>query len=123
MGQMFQYDRAAEALALSYFMTDEEAGSEVGVSGRSVQRYRKRAEEDPELATLVVDKLQELREDRNWAQEVEEAVSTALSAAKECLNELPKDDPDTLAVINEHLDVVLRHQHAKRLIDSKLGRE
>jgi predicted RNA-binding protein (virulence factor B family) len=121
MGKKFQYDRAAEALALAHFMTDAEAGGEVGVSERSVQRYRKRAREDRKLAGSVVDKLQELRETRDWAEGVEEALSTALSAARQCMNQMDKSNPETLAVINEHLDVVLRHQHAKRLIDSKLN--
>lgn len=121
MGQSFQYDRAAEAVALSHFMTDAEAGKEVGVSERSVRRYRKRAEEDERLAGLVLDKLRELREDRDWSEQVEEAIATALSAADECLNQMDKSDPQALEVINDHLDVILRHQHAKRLIDNKLG--
>jgi len=122
MGQTFQYDRAAEALALAHFMTDKEASGEVGVAPRSVRRYRQRAEEDTELAGLVLDKLTELREEREWSEQVEEALSTALSAAKQCMNQMEKSDPEALAVINEHLDVVLRHQHAKRLIDNKLGK-
>lgn len=65
----FDAELASRALALAdFWRSDVRAAQELGISARSVQRYRAQSATDPVLAGLVAIKKSELdAESRNWA--------------------------------------------------------
>ena len=115
---------AAVALVEAAFKTDAEACGKFGISLRTLQRYRRQLQEDPELAGIVATKKALL--DREWRDDLVKAMRGAASFIFEAAetartDEKCKTNPDMIAAMAGALKLCADVHLTSKVLDAQLA--
>jgi catabolite regulation protein CreA len=109
---------AAECLVYAAFHGDEAASKKYGRTVRTIQRYRKRSFDDPELSGVVAYKISEF-EQSDWPDALGQTIDSALSAVQTAMTELDKSKPESLEAIGSTLAVLFDYKLALELLNAR----
>lgn len=113
------FNLAAEALVYAAFHGDEAAAVEFKRTVRTIQRYRSRSLDDPELSGVVAYKISQL-ELSDWPSRLERTIEGALEAVQTACRELDKKKPESLEAIGATLSVLFDHKLAVDLLNARV---
>jgi len=109
---------AAECLVYAAFHGDEAASEKFGRTVRTIQRYRSRSLEDPELSGVVAYKISQF-EKTDWPDKLSRTIEGALEAVATACKELDKKKPESLEAIGATLAVLFDYKLAIDLLNAR----
>lgn len=113
-------ERAAKALATAAVLGDGEAAKRHGCSTRSLRRWRKQCEDDPELAAAV--RREKSVIEAEWAEQVPGALRKALAFMERAFVEMSPTDPDALHAVAGAFKLLTEAETTRRVLDVRLAR-
>ena len=115
----FDYERASRALAQAALEGDQAAAQAENLSVRTIQRYRRRMDEDQTLSQLVAEK--KARLETEWAHEIAPTLRAALKFLQRAATALDPRDPDAVHAVAGAFKLVNEGHQTVRVIDARLA--
>lgn len=114
------YDRVATILVESIYFGDVPTAKRWGLSTRTIERYRKRLNEDDKLSGFVA--LKKERFESNWAEEIPAAIRNGTRFLIKSFQEADPKDADSIHAVAGAMKILAEIGLTKEIIDVRLGR-
>lgn len=98
---------------------DEKTAKKLGVSPRSIVRWRQRVLTDANLAELVREK--RAAADGDWARDLPRAITKAIDFLADAPNHLDKKDPDSVRAVAGAMKLLTETAMSRRVLDARLS--
>jgi transposase-like protein len=117
----FNYDLASVVLVEAAFLGDKATSKKFGISTRTLQRWRKRLNEDGRLSSFVAQRKKEL--DKAWAEEMPIAIKASIDFIRRAAQEAAPNDPDAIHSIAGALKILSEVAMTREVLDARLARQ
>lgn len=109
--------KAAQALIDAAVLGDTQAAKKHNVSTRTIERWRHRMDNDPQLAGFV----EEMREKQNqiWAAEIPVTLTACIEYVKQASQIASKTDPEAIAAIVSAIETLSDVSLTWKMIDER----
>lgn len=114
----FNYERAAVALVEAAYYGDGPAAKRYRLSERSIRNYRKRLENDIDLAALFLIKKQQFED--GWAEELPGAIRAAIRFLGKAANAADPCDHQAIHSVAGALKILADVTLTKKVLDARL---
>lgn len=114
------YDRVAIILVEAVYYGDIKTAERWGITERTIQNYRNKLDNDPELSGYFV--LKKRAFETEWANELPAAIRSALRFIVRAGEEADPKNPEAIHAMAGALKIVAEVGLTKDIIDARIGR-
>jgi hypothetical protein len=119
MSRELDYDRAASILVEAAYYGEKATAAKWGITDRTILNYRNRLEQDSKLSDIFALKKGEFESD--WANEIPEAIRSAVRFLKRASNEADPKDPESIHAVAGALKIMAEVGMTKAILDVRLS--
>ena len=117
----YSTETKARAIVDSALMTDREAAEKHDLSRKSIERWRRELDTDPELQARFTELWEEVRAAEDWVEDATDTIRTALSFLRTAMDELDPSDPDAVRAVTEAIGTLAEAKVMADVVDERLN--